>query len=174
MIAGCSQGRAVAPESLPGQTKGIAMLNQARVRGAAVLAAVLALGACASVDAYEQAEGKLSATSASEVIAYPAPLHGLWVADGTACPAASSTYDGDRLMEISADRITGYEEVRTPVAVARLVDRPLAWRIESLLDIGPSGRFEKDQAEMFSLDGNILTVEKEGRIERYRRCEGRR
>lgn len=101
--------------------------------------------------------------------ALPVELHGFWVSEPSNCPAPDGGYDGDLMLEISTDRIVGYEEVRKPVAVTRIADRN-GWRIESLIDVGPSGIFEPGGVQLFALDGKVLVVEDGNLVNRYRRC----
>lgn len=146
------------------------------IRMGSMLAVLLAVGACASADVSRSETGErrpVERTAAASAVAYPTPLHGLWVAEGTQCPPQGGAYEGDLFMEISAERIAGYEDVRRPVSITPLTTRPNAWRIESHIDIGPSGRFEPDEPELFTLEGGILTVAQEARVERFRPCPDR-
>lgn len=109
------------------------------------------------------------ARQAQTSVRYPAELIGLWVADGTECPPPDGEYVGDRILEIQPDRLVGYEEVRTPVEVARLA-KGSSWTIDALVDVGPSGIFVPDVVATYVLKLEVLTIEQGGRAERYRHC----
>ena len=75
------------------------------------------------------------------------------------------------MMDIQRDLLYGYEEVSKPVRVELISKTPLAWRIESMIDIGPSGIFERDAPDIFVLSGDRLTVVSGNRAEVYKRCK---
>lgn len=102
-------------------------------------------------------------------VQYPAELVGLWVAEGTVCPGPDGEYVGDRILEIEPRRLIGYEEVRTPVDITRL-SMGMSWRINALVDVGPSGILAPDLPATYLLELDVLTIEQDGRAERYRRC----
>ena len=108
----------------------------------------------------------------SATVHYPAELIGLWVAEHTDCPGPGGEYMGDRILEFHSDRLVGYEEVRTPIDVARL-PQGRSWRINALVDVGPSGIFEPDLQATYVLEHGALTIEQDGRTERYRHCPDR-
>ena len=70
---------------------------------------------------------------------YPSQLHGYWIPEQASCPKAGESFDGDTVMRISPRMIQGYEDQSKPTLVVQISNRPLAWRIESLMDVGPSG-----------------------------------
>lgn len=110
-----------------------------------------------------------SARETSATVRYPTELIGLWVAEHTECPGPDGEYAGDRILEIEPLRLIGYEEVRTPVNITRL-SRGMSWRINALVDVGPSGIFEPDLPATYVLEHGALTIEHDGRTERYRPC----
>lgn len=117
-----------------------------------------------------EAPMELSCDDVSRV-AYPVALHGLWVGEASKCPSVDGGYDGELILEISARRMVGYEQVYKPVSVARLSDG-IGWRIESLIDVGPSGISEPTGPQTFVLERNVLTVADGDRVERFRHCPG--
>lgn len=102
--------------------------------------------------------------------AYPRELHGFWIPAGATCPDAGQSYDGDLMMDIAADRLLGYEEASRPLKVVALSRVPKAWKVESSLDIGPSGVHEKAAPQIFVLGKRMLTVVDEENARVFRRC----
>lgn len=113
-------------------------------------------------------------TSASEakknLAHFPKQLHGMWLDDMSACPPAGEASDSDMQLHIDADTLGGYEDVSKPTKVTLLASDPMTWRIESMIDIGPSGFYEKAATKIFVLGKEGLTVVAEGRGNNYRRC----
>lgn len=151
-------------------------LSAVVTRGAILTAALSAsfAGCSATPAAPDRADGSPAAKTtsppqAATAVRYPVEVIGLWVAEGTDCPAPDGEYVGDRILEIQPDRLVGYEEVRTPVKVTRLPNGT-SWRIDSVVDVGPSGSFEPDLPATYALDRGAMTVEQNGRTERYRHC----
>lgn len=101
---------------------------------------------------------------------YPAQLHGFWIPEGTACPKAGESFDGDSSMQIGSQMIHGYEERTKPVSVTLISTKPFAWRIESLMDVGPSGIYTKDQPTIFVMGEQRVTVVSYSHAETYRKC----
>lgn len=101
---------------------------------------------------------------------YPAQLHGMWIPEMGTCPNPGGSYDGDMIMHISARSLYGYEELSKPTAVTLISRVPLAWRIEAMMDVGPSGFYEKDDPRIFVLGKERVTVITEERAEIYKRC----
>lgn len=102
-------------------------------------------------------------------VRYPTELIGRWVTEGTDCPAPDGEYVGDRILEIQPDRLVAHEEVRAPIDVTR-ESNGTSWRINALVDMGPSGLFEPDVPATYGLEHGALTIEHGGRTERYRYC----
>lgn len=109
------------------------------------------------------------AAKPASAIVYPNALHGLWVGEHSTCPPSGGEFDGELILEISADRIVGYEEVQKPLSVTPLSGQQ-GWRVESLLDIGPSDIFGPNEPQVFVLDDGTLTITSGTNIERYRHC----
>ena len=102
---------------------------------------------------------------------YPSQLHGFWIPEGASCPRAAESFDGDSTMRIGPRMIQGYEDRSKPTSVALISKKPRAWRIESLMDVGPSGVYTKDEPRIFVLGKERVTVITEERAETYKRCE---
>lgn len=116
----------------------------------------------------------LLASSRAEALGrptYPQVLHGFWIPADDSCPPNGQSYDGDQMMDVANDRLTGYEEVSKPVKVSQVSRTPRAWRIESLIDVGPSGIFEKAPPQLFLLGESTLTVASEEATYIFKRCE---
>lgn len=113
------------------------------------------------------------ASSAGEkgtIAHYPTPLHGFWLSDAGECPRDGEASDSDMQMRISADFLHGYEDVSKPTRVTLLSSDPMTWRVESVMDVGPSGFYEAGSMEIFVLSKDVLTVVAEGRANTYKRC----
>lgn len=113
-------------------------------------------------------------TSASEakksVAHFPEQLHGMWLDNMSVCPPAGEASDSDMQMHIDANILGGYEDVSKPTKVTLLSSDPMTWRIESMIDIGPSGFYETATTKIFVLGKEGLTVVAEGRGNNYQRC----
>ena len=101
---------------------------------------------------------------------YPAQLNGMWIPEMSTCPNPGQSYDGDMLMRIGPRLLQGYEEHSKPTAVVLISRVPMAWRIEALMDVGPSGFYVKDYPRIFVLGKERVTVITEERAETYKRC----
>lgn len=113
----------------------------------------------------------VSSAGAKRTIAhYPTPLHGFWLGEASVCPRDGEASDSDMQMHISADLLHGYEDVSKPTRVTLLSSDPMTWRVESLMDVGPSGFYEANSVEIFILGKDALTVVAEGRGNTYKRC----
>lgn len=73
-------------------------------------------------------------------------------------------------MDISPGKLYGYEEVSKPTKVTLISGEPVAWRIESIVDIGPSDFYSEDEPRIFILGEGRLTVVTSGTVESYRKC----
>jgi len=73
-------------------------------------------------------------------------------------------------MNIGPRMIQGYEDRSKSTAVARISRRPLAWRIESSMDIGPLGFYITDDPKIFVMGKGRLTVVSSSHAETYRKC----
>ena len=113
-------------------------------------------------------------TSAAEtkksVAHFPKQLHGMWLGEMSECPPAGEASDSDMQMHIDANTLGGYEDVSKPTKVTLLSSDPMTWRIESMIDTGPSGFYETDTTKIFVLGKEGLTVVAEGRGNNYQRC----
>lgn len=130
----------------------------ARATGIGVLALAIA---CPLLASPANAAGRVS---------YPKELHGFWIPEGGTCPAPGQSYDGDQMMDISAGRLLGYEEASKPTKVTLLSKAPKTWKIESLIDIGPSDRYEKDVPRIFVLAKWTLAAVDENNTTVFKRC----
>lgn len=101
---------------------------------------------------------------------YPSQIHGMWIPEEDICPEAGQSYDGDMVMDISSRLLHGYEDRSKPTAVILVSKTPLAWRIESMMDVGPSGFYSKDMPRIFVLGKGRLTVVTEDHANTYKRC----
>jgi hypothetical protein len=101
---------------------------------------------------------------------YPSQLHGFWIPEGASCPRAGESFDGDSTMRIGSRMIQGYEDRSKPISVVLISKKPLAWRIESLMDVGPSGVYTKDEPRIFVVGEQRVTVVSSSHAETYRRC----
>lgn len=77
---------------------------------------------------------------------------------------------GDSALHIGPRLIQGYEELSKPTSVALISNRPLAWRIESLMDVGPSGVYSPDQPRIFVVGEQRITLVSSSNADTYRRC----
>lgn len=111
-----------------------------------------------------------SAGTKRTIAHYPKQLHGFWLDEASECPRDGEASDSDMQMHISADLLHGYEHVSKPTRVTLLSSDPMTWRVESVMDVGPSGFYEVDFVEIFVLSKNALTVVAEGRGNTYTRC----
>lgn len=101
---------------------------------------------------------------------YPGQLHGMWIPETGTCPVAGQSYDGDMVMHIGPRLLQGYEDQSKPTAVALISRAPLAWRIEAMMDVGPSGFYVKDAPRIFVLGKERVTVITEDHADTYKRC----
>lgn len=101
---------------------------------------------------------------------YPVQLHGMWIPEAGVCPAPGQSYDGDMVMHIGPRLLQGYEDQRKPTSVTLISKLPLAWRIEAMMDVGPSGFYVKDSPRIFVLGKERVTVITEDHAETYKRC----
>ena len=101
---------------------------------------------------------------------YPRPLVGVWMSGIENC-SINQTYDSERLIEVTPRLLIGYEQASKPTKVSLVSREPLAWRIESVLDVGPSGVFKTDDPRLFVLGTNRLTVATGHDVSVYTRCE---
>lgn len=112
-----------------------------------------------------------SAAGAKKSVAqFPKQLHGMWLGEMSDCPPAGEASDSDVQMHIDADLLYGYEDVSRPTRVTLISSDPMSWRIESMIDIGPSGFYETAATKIFVLGKERLTVVAEGRGSNYQRC----
>lgn len=105
---------------------------------------------------------------------YPSQLHGFWIPEAASCPRAGESFEGDSALQIGPRMIQGYEDRSKPTSVVLISSKPLAWRIESLMDAGPSGVYTKDQPRIFVVGEQRITVVSSSHAETYRRCADQR
>ncbi len=101
---------------------------------------------------------------------YPDQLHGMWIPEEDTYLNPGQSYDGDMLMHIGPRLLQGYEDQSKPTSVALISKVPLAWRIEAMMDVGPSGFYVKDSPRIFVLGKERVTVITEDRAETYKKC----
>ena len=101
---------------------------------------------------------------------YPSQLYGYWIPEEVSCPEEGDSFEGDSTMRIGPRMIQGYEDRSKPISVALISKKPLAWRIESVMDVGPSGIYTKDDPRIFVLGEQRVTVVSSSHAETYRRC----
>ncbi|MEP6906581.1 MAG: hypothetical protein ABI858_01155 [Pseudoxanthomonas sp.] len=109
--------------------------------------------------------------SRKDVAGYPKELHGFWISELAVCPRPGQSFDSDNQMTISEYLLQGYEDRSKPSAVKLISRKPLAWKIEALSDIGPSGFYEKDSPKIFAISDERLTVTSEFHSDIYKKCE---
>ncbi|MGV8961705.1 MAG: hypothetical protein ACOH1V_15200 [Stenotrophomonas sp.] len=114
--------------------------------------------------------GVASSAETKTDVHYPEELHGFWIPESATCPLAGQSFDGDTVMHISAQLLYGYEDQSKPSAVALISSEPLAWRIESLMDVGPSGFYERDDPRIFVMSDGNVTVASKFHTDIYRKC----
>lgn len=110
------------------------------------------------------------ATGKTPAVQYPKELLGFWVFEQHSCPEEDASYETNSFMDISSGALHAYEDRSKPTQVELISSQPMAWRIESLIDIGPSGIYERDSPSIFVLGNYMLTVTTEYQSEVYKRC----
>lgn len=103
-------------------------------------------------------------------IRYPSELHGFWIPEAVACPKAGESFIGDTALQIGPRLIQGYEDRSKPTSVVLISRKPLAWRIESIVDSGPSGVYTKDQPGIYVVGEQRITIVSFSNAETYRKC----
>ena len=103
-------------------------------------------------------------------VRYPSELHGFWIPEAAACPKAGESFIGDTALQIGPRLIQGYEDLSKPTSVVLISRKPLAWRIESLMDAGPSGIYTKDEPGIYVVGDQRITIVSVSNAETYRRC----
>jgi hypothetical protein len=114
--------------------------------------------------------GTSGAAGKKSAVKYPQQLIGLWISEKQACPQDGAPYDGDVVMHITSDALQGYEDRSKPTRVKFISSKPMAWKIESVIDVGPSGSYERDAPSIFVLGTRTVTVVTEDRTEIYKNC----
>lgn len=74
-------------------------------------------------------------------------------------------------MDIAAERLLGHEEANKPTKVMVLSKVPKAWKIQSLVDTGPSGVYETAAPRIFVLGKWTLTAVDEDTATVFKRCK---
>ena len=100
---------------------------------------------------------------------YPSQIIGVWMSGVESCNV-NQTYDSERIMEVTPRLLIGYEQTNKPTKVSLVSQEPLAWRVDSMLDVGPSGVFEDDDPRLFVLGTDRLTVVTGHDVSVYVRC----
>jgi len=109
------------------------------------------------------------ATGRTPAVQYPKELLGLWIPPPHSCPEKGDTYEGDVVMDISSGALQAHEDSSRPTRVELISSQPMAWRIESIIELGPSGI--RDSPSIFVLGTYKLTVVTQHQSEIYKRCE---
>ena len=108
------------------------------------------------------------ATGKTPAVQYPNELLGLWIPQPHSCPEKGASYEGDSVMDISSGALQAYEDKSRPTRVELISSQPMAWRIESIVELGPSGI--RDSPSIFVLGTYTLTVATEDQPQIYKRC----
>jgi len=66
-------------------------------------------------------------------------------------------YDRDSLVVIEKSHLGHYEDANKPVKVQRISEEPLAWSIQSLLNVEGDG-YDASVSEVFLLGGRELVI----------------
>lgn len=103
---------------------------------------------------------------------YPGQLHGFWIPEEAFCPRAGESFDGDTIIRIGPRMIQGYEDRSKPTSVVLISRKLLAWRIESSMDVGPSGTYIEDDPKIFVVGEQKITVVSSSHAETYGKCAG--
>lgn len=101
---------------------------------------------------------------------FPRELTGLWIGSQYRCPLPEEGFDGEEIMDISPEELVGYEEIYKPTEVTLISEAPKIWKIETLVDIGPSGVFQEYGAITFRLHSGILTTDHKPQVTEFREC----
>ena len=109
------------------------------------------------------------ATGTTPAAQYPKELLGLWIPHPQPCPEKGDTYEGDVVMDISPGALQAHEDSSRPTRVELISSQPMVWRIESIIELGPSGI--RDSPSIFVLGTYKLTVVTQHQSEIYKRCE---
>jgi hypothetical protein len=130
----------------------------------------LLVALCTVMTSAHAANSASASADQNSKAAYPEPLIGVWMSGIESC-RANQTYDSERLMEIEPHFLIGYEQVSKPTQISRVSREPPAWRIESVLDVGPSGVYGEDDPRIFVIVASKLVVLSEQDVSIYIRCE---
>lgn len=103
-------------------------------------------------------------------VTYPRELHGHWVGTSVQCPRPDYAGDTELVLEISSNEILGYEEIFRAVEVLPSSTSVASWRVETMIDVGPSGVFEKYGPMIFTVINGELSVDNGQRVVRYKKC----
>lgn len=145
-----------------------------------LLAAACLLMACGATGAVQTkvAKDELTTSAPTEAapdfpvakVQFPQQLVGLWIGSQYSCPTSDEGFDGEDIMEISPDELVGYEEVYKPTKVTLISQAPMTWKIETLIDVGPSGIFAESGPITFSLGDGILTTDHKPQKVHFKKC----
>ena len=101
---------------------------------------------------------------------YPDEIQGYWIPEEAPCPKAGESFDGDSAMRIGPRMIQGHEDRSTPKSVVLISKQPMAWRIVSLIDVGPSEIYEQNEPQIFVVGEQRITVVSYSHAQTYRKC----
>ena len=101
---------------------------------------------------------------------YPSELHGFWIPEAAGCPKAGESFIGDTALQIGPRLIQAYEDLSKATSAVLISRTPLAWRIESLTDAGPSSVYTKDQPSIYVVGEQRITIVSFSNAETYRKC----
>lgn len=103
-------------------------------------------------------------------VRFPKELHGLWVGSEQSCPTGSEYFDGEFILDISAEEMFGYEEVYRPTKISLTSTSPKSWRIDAMVDVGPSGFFSDADTMAITLEKEQLKVAVDSISKTYKKC----
>lgn len=108
----------------------------------------------------------LTAAGSAHAATFPKELHGIWEDVGVGCDFD----DSQSRISIRANVMYGYEKVVRPTHVVVLPGQKAAWRINTEVDIGPSGDFQEFGPINFSIEGGFLVSDYQRFVPKYKRC----
>lgn len=115
------------------------------------------------------ANASSEAKDKAPVVRYPAALHGVWLGEGFEYCKNPDSLDSDSRFEITATKLTGYEDWQKPVGVQQVSKDPQAWRVVSVLH-RDGYTFDTVDLMVLSSKGHVLTVVNKEHSKAYFRC----
>lgn len=99
---------------------------------------------------------------------YPKQILGVWEKGFAPCKFPGNL-DSDSRIEVKPKILIHYEESSKPVSVVRISKEPLAWKIQSKLDMGDD--YFHDRSQIFILGIDTLTIADKHMTFIYTRCK---